>query len=82
MDKSLTDKDLAEQTRLLIIQYMAEFDGKITAAWYKMCQAIEKDLGDSDEDNLYFLCFHAGACEGSLINNKVWTEHLRLNNDK
>ncbi len=85
MDKSIANqanKDLIEQERSRVVKYMAEFNGKITAAWHKMCKDLDKNLGDSDEDNVFFLCFHAGACEGSLINNKVWLEHLRINNDK
>jgi len=54
----------------------ADFEGKITSAWYKLCENYGLDLGENDEDNLFFMVFQAGACEGALINNKMWMAKL------
>ena len=70
-----------KKTCQLITQYMAEFEGKITAAWYKTRQETGRDLGEAEEDNIYFMCFYAGATEGSLINNKTWMDYLQDGQD-
>uniref|UniRef100_A0A6M3LR57 Uncharacterized protein n=1 Tax=viral metagenome TaxID=1070528 RepID=A0A6M3LR57_9ZZZZ len=54
----------------------AELEGKITVAWYKLCKECGLELGENDEDNLYFMVFQAGACLGGSINNKMWMSRL------
>jgi len=62
----------------LALQQQAMFEGQITVAWHKFCQHIGMDLGDSDDENVYFLCFQAGACEGGLIANDIWQKQLGI----
>ena len=54
------DKEKLTDVQLkLMTQYMAEFEGKITAAWHRFLEETNSDFGDSTEENPFFMCFYA-----------------------
>ena len=73
---------LTDAQRTLMTQYLAEFEGKITVAWHRFMDETGNDFGDSTEENPFFMCFYAGASEGSSINTDAWMEYLGINNEE
>jgi len=73
-------KYLSDEEVQFVRANMASFEGKITSKWHKFSKSLDDNLGDSDEANLYFLCFYSGACEGALINNEIWLDQLAQKN--
>jgi hypothetical protein len=76
---SLADKfiDISPAQRQLITQYLAKFEGKLTAAWHRTQRDLDADWGDSDQDNLLFYIFYLGASEGAEINNECWVSNFK-----
>jgi hypothetical protein len=75
------DKNLNKQEKMdkISLMYQAKMEGAITVEWHKMCEKADLDLGDSVEENIYFICFQAGFCEGGLLMNNIWLNYLNSN---
>ena len=75
------DKGLNKQEKMdkISLMYQAKMEGVTTAKWHQMCEKADLDLGDSVEENIYFICFQAGFCEGGLLMNDIWLNHLNSN---
>lgn len=76
MDPELKEQydALSPDVKQFVDGHMARVEGVITARWHQWMQDTGLDLGDSIDENLYFMCFRVGASEGSILTNQVWEE--------
>lgn len=69
--------DITAEQKQLIISHLAEFEGKVTTAWYKTQEELGEDWGESDEENILFAIFFTGAGVGAEINNQTWIQQIQ-----